>query len=54
MLDESYAQRALHIPRCILDATDLNVRQAKQLLEQIGALQKALASRQDLRRSPCL
>ena len=36
-------QRALHIPRCILDATGLNVRQAKQLLEQIGALQKSLA-----------
>jgi MarR family transcriptional regulator, organic hydroperoxide resistance regulator len=38
-------QRALHIPRCILDATGLNGRQAKQLLEQICALQKALASR---------
>jgi MarR family transcriptional regulator, organic hydroperoxide resistance regulator len=37
-------QRASHIPRCILNATGLNIRQAKQLLEQIGALQRALAS----------
>jgi MarR family transcriptional regulator, organic hydroperoxide resistance regulator len=37
-------QRASHIPRCILDATGLNVRQAKQLLDQIGALQKSLTS----------
>jgi MarR family transcriptional regulator, organic hydroperoxide resistance regulator len=37
-------QRAVHIPRCILDSTGLNGRQAKQLLEEIGALRKALES----------
>jgi hypothetical protein len=34
----------VHIPRCILDSTGLNGRQAKQLLEEIGALRKALES----------
>jgi MarR family transcriptional regulator, organic hydroperoxide resistance regulator len=37
-------QQALHIPRCILDATSLDRSQAKQLLEQVSALRKTLAS----------
>jgi MarR family transcriptional regulator, organic hydroperoxide resistance regulator len=35
-------QRALHIPRCILDATDLNLKEAKQLLDRINGLRKSL------------
>jgi MarR family transcriptional regulator, organic hydroperoxide resistance regulator len=37
-------QRALHIPRCILDATGLEHKEAEHLLEKIGALRKALES----------
>jgi DNA-binding MarR family transcriptional regulator len=37
-------QQAVHLPRCILDATGLNGRRAKQLLHEIGALRKALQS----------
>jgi MarR family transcriptional regulator, organic hydroperoxide resistance regulator len=37
-------QRALHIPRCILDSTGLEFKQAEHLLEEIGALRKALES----------
>jgi DNA-binding MarR family transcriptional regulator len=36
--------RALHIPRCILDATGLELERAKHLLEEIGALRQALES----------
>jgi MarR family transcriptional regulator, organic hydroperoxide resistance regulator len=36
--------RALRIPRCILDATGLELKRAKHLLEEIGALRKALES----------
>jgi len=35
---------ALHIPRCILDATGLELERAKHLLEEIGALRQALES----------
>jgi DNA-binding MarR family transcriptional regulator len=35
-------QRALHIPRCILDATDLDLKEASQLLDQINRLRKSL------------
>jgi DNA-binding MarR family transcriptional regulator len=38
-------ERALHIPRCILDATGLDLKRAGHLLEEIGALRKALESR---------
>jgi MarR family transcriptional regulator, organic hydroperoxide resistance regulator len=38
-------QQASHIPRCILDATTLDRSQATQLLKQISALRKTLASR---------
>jgi MarR family transcriptional regulator, organic hydroperoxide resistance regulator len=37
-------ERALHIPRCILDATGLDLERAGHLLEEIGALRKALDS----------
>jgi DNA-binding MarR family transcriptional regulator len=37
-------ERALHIPRCILDATGLDLKRAGHLLEEIGALRKALQS----------
>jgi MarR family transcriptional regulator, organic hydroperoxide resistance regulator len=37
-------QRALHVPRCILDATGLEPKEAEQLSEKIGALRKALES----------
>ena len=34
----------LHIPRCIRDATGLERKQVKKLLEEIGALRTALES----------
>jgi DNA-binding MarR family transcriptional regulator len=37
-------QRAVNIPRCILDASGLDGRQAKRLLEEISALRNALES----------
>jgi len=37
-------QRALHIPRCILDATGLELKRAEHMLKDIGALRKALES----------
>jgi MarR family transcriptional regulator, organic hydroperoxide resistance regulator len=35
-------QRAVNIPRCILDASGLDGGQAKRLLDEISALRKAL------------
>jgi MarR family transcriptional regulator, organic hydroperoxide resistance regulator len=35
-------QRAAHIPRCILDATELNLEEAKQLLDKVNALRQSL------------
>jgi MarR family transcriptional regulator, organic hydroperoxide resistance regulator len=37
-------QRAVNIPRCILDASGLEGRQAKRLLEEVNALRKSLES----------
>jgi MarR family transcriptional regulator, organic hydroperoxide resistance regulator len=37
-------ERALHIPGCILDATGLELKRAEHLLEEMGALRKALES----------
>ena len=35
-------EQALHIPGCILDATGLELKRAEHLLEEMGALRKAL------------
>jgi MarR family transcriptional regulator, organic hydroperoxide resistance regulator len=37
-------QRAASVPRCILDASGLDITQAGRLLEEISALRKALES----------
>src|SRR6266404_1831121 len=45
-------QRAVNIPRCILDASGLDGRQAKRLLEEISALRKALESHHSISKDP--
>jgi DNA-binding MarR family transcriptional regulator len=45
-------QRAVSIPRCILDASGLDGTQAKRLLEEIIALRKALESRHSVSKDP--
>jgi DNA-binding MarR family transcriptional regulator len=45
-------QRAVNIPRCILDASGLDGAQAKRLLEEISALRKALESHNSISKDP--
>jgi MarR family transcriptional regulator, organic hydroperoxide resistance regulator len=45
-------QRAVNIPHCILDASGLDGRQAKRLLEEISALRKALESHHSISKDP--
>jgi MarR family transcriptional regulator, organic hydroperoxide resistance regulator len=45
-------QRAVSIPRCILDASGLDITQAGRLLEEISALRKALESHHSISRDP--
>jgi DNA-binding MarR family transcriptional regulator len=45
-------QRAVNIPRCILDASGLDRGQAKRLLEEISALRKTLESHPSISKGP--
>src|SRR6267154_3168720 len=45
-------QRAVSIPRCILDASGLDGNKAKRLLEEISALRKALEGHQSSSKDP--
>jgi MarR family transcriptional regulator, organic hydroperoxide resistance regulator len=45
-------QRAVNIPRCILDASGLDDGQAKRLLEEISALRKAVESHHSISKDP--
>ena len=45
-------QRAVNIPRCILDASGLDGTQAKRMLEEIGALRNALESHDSFSKDP--
>jgi MarR family transcriptional regulator, organic hydroperoxide resistance regulator len=45
-------QRAVNIPRCILDASGMNSRQAKRLLEEVSALRKALENHHSVSKDP--
>ena len=45
-------QRAVNIPRCILDASGLDGGQAKRLLEEISALRKALENHNSISKDP--
>jgi len=45
-------QQAVDIPSCILDASGLDGRQAKRLLEEVNALRKALESHHSISKDP--
>ena len=49
---QTVGQRAVNIPRCILDASGLDGMQAKRLLEEVSALRKALESPNAISKDP--